>query len=123
MAQHELYDNLDIQVDGLTIQTETGGVTLEGALGWEGDAVAATSGPHNLTGKRIVPKVKAKALFNQNLTIEQIRGWTDVRLTLSKSWGTERRVLCHNCSVATLGELGGGAVDVEFHVAGEIQEV
>lgn len=123
MAQHELFDELEIQVDSLTIQTETGGVTLEGSLGWEGEATAATSGPHNLTGKRVVPKVKAKALFNQNLTIAQVKGWTDVRLTLKKSWGTERRVLCHNCSVATLGELGGGAVDVEFNVLGEIQEV
>lgn len=123
MAGPELFDELEISVNSEDIQTETGGVTLENPLGWEGSTVAATKGPHNRTGKRVVPKVKAKALYNENLTIAKIRGWTDVQITLGKSWGQSRRKICHNCHVVSMGELGNGAVDIEFEVCGEIQEL
>ncbi len=120
MSQYDQFVVDSLTVAGAAISIEESSTTVENILGYENEATPAASGPHGQIRKRVVPKIKTKINFFQDITSEEVKIWDDVQVVL-RQIHTNKRVRCSNCSVAKLGDVGNGAADLEFNVLGRVQ--
>jgi hypothetical protein len=116
------YDHMTITgEDGVTQQTESASVKLENPLGMERSEIATSSGDHNYSYQRKVPRIVGNAVFTdgQKLSDMDFKG---KRITL-KDTESGKRIICHNCCTASLGALGKDNPEWAILVLGGIQEL
>lgn len=110
----EIYRVDTLTVDGDVIPIEDGSATLEGAAGFETEAVLAASGDDATTRKRVARVIKAKILFTVGVTPDKYSGVCNAQLVMT-NLHTGQRVRAGKCRFKSMGEIGNGAVDIEFN--------
>lgn len=109
-----------LTVNGDPITVEDSSIRVEGISGFEREAVLAASGDDGEKRKRVARMVKGKVLFGPDVDLDKMAAITGAQLVLKDS-ESGKRLRCPKCSVAKIGELGDGGVDIEFNVLGTPQ--
>lgn len=109
-----------IVVDGKPIAFEDGTGMLSGAARYENTVVPSASGADYASRKRVPTLFKMKIQFSNTVDVPQLAGTSGVQIT-GRDSQSGRRALMPNCIFGTMGDLGGGSVDVTFNVLSPIQ--
>ncbi len=116
----ELFRVDTMTADGEVIDIEDSTVTIEGAAGFETEAVLGATGNDATTRKRVARVIKGKLFFKLGTTPEKFSKWCNVQVVLS-NLHTGQRVRAGKCRFASLGEIGGGSVDFSLNVLQPLQ--
>ena len=119
-CENEIFRIDTIMVDGDTIRFEDGTGTIEGAAGFETEAVLAATGDDATMRKRVARILKCKILFVDATTPEQFSKVCDAQIVMTNTH-TGKRVRAGKCRFKSLGEIGGGSVELEFNVLSALQ--
>jgi len=117
MADETLYHVDVLTVGGKPIGIEDGTATIQGALGFANRTVP-NSNPNSSDGQvraRVPRSIMAKILFKPGVAVEDFAKMKQVQITL-RDLQSGRRCMANNCSIATMGDIGTGTVDVVFNV-------
>ncbi|MBK1613370.1 hypothetical protein CKO44_07790 [Rubrivivax gelatinosus] len=121
MAGDLLLFHIDtIVVDGTPMAFEDGSGTLTGAARFENETVLSASGDDYSRRKRIPTLFKVRAQFGKSLDPQTLTSQSEVQIT-ARDTQSGRRALMPKCSFASMGDLGGGAVEVTWAVLAPIQ--
>jgi hypothetical protein len=117
MADETLFHVDVMTVVGTPIGVEDGSATIQGALGWANSTVpnSNANGADGQKRARVPRSIAARILFKPSVNVNEIASWKKVQITL-RDLQSGRRVMANNCSIATLGEIGTGPVDIVFNV-------
>ncbi|VVD68286.1 MULTISPECIES: hypothetical protein [Pandoraea] len=116
----ELFRVDSFTVDGEEWAIEDGSATIEGAAGFEREAALAANGPDFTTRKRVARVIKAKLLFTGSRNPDTISQICEAQIVMT-NLHTGRRVRAGKCSFMSMGEVGTGAVDIQFAVLTALQ--
>jgi len=116
----EIYRVDTFTVDGQVIGIEDGSATIEGAAGFETEAVLAATGDDATTRKRVPRLIACKILFLNSITPEQFSGMCNVQIVMT-NLHTGQRVRAGKCRFKSMGKIGEGAVDLEFNALAPLQ--
>jgi hypothetical protein len=117
MADETLFHVDVLTVGGKPIGIEDGTATIQGALGFANTTVP-NSNANSADGQRRarVPRsITAKIMFKPGVNVSDFAGMKKVRIALM-ALQSRRRVMAPNCSIATMGDVGSGTVDIVFNV-------
>lgn len=121
MAGDLLLFHIDtIVADGTPLAFEDGSGTLTGAARFENETVLSASGDDYSRRKRVPTLFKARLQFGASLDPESLTKQSEIQIT-ARDTQSGRRALMPKCSFASMGDLGGGAVDVTWAVLAPIQ--
>ena len=109
-----------IVADGAPIAFEDGSGVLTGAAGFENEAVLSAQGDDFSRRKRIARMLKARVAFSPNTDPADFSSMSEVQIT-ARDQQSGRRALMTKCTFASLGDIGGGTVDVTWLVLSPIQ--
>ena len=109
----ELFRVDSFTVDGEEWAIEDGSATIEGAAGFEREGALAANGPDFSTRKRVPRIIKAKLLFTGSKNPDDISAVCGAQIVMT-NLHTGRRVRAGKCSFMSMGEVGTGAVDIQF---------
>jgi hypothetical protein len=117
MADETLFHVDVMTVSGKPIGIEDGSATIQGALGFANTTVPNSNpnAPDGQRRSRVPRSIAAKIMFKPGVNVADIGAWKNVQITL-RDLQSGRRVMANNCSIATLGEIGNGTVDIVFNV-------
>lgn len=114
-AATSLFHPDNVVADGKPVAFEDGSATLSGAAGFENEVVPSAQGP-DFSRRRRVPRVlRLRLQFGNTVDPVALSKAKGVQITLRDSQ-SGRRVMCNNCEFASLGEIGGGTVDLVYNV-------
>ncbi|MCW5300868.1 hypothetical protein DXT88_22100 [Herbaspirillum lusitanum] len=111
----ELFRVDSLTVDGDVLPIEDGSATLQGVADFETEAVLAGTGDDATTRKRVARVIKAKILFGVSVTPDQYTKVCNAQMVCT-NLHTGQRVRAGKCRFKSMGEVGNGAVDIEFNV-------
>ena len=115
-AQENLLFHVDtIVVDGLALPFEDGSAMLSGAARFENEVVPSASGIDFAKRKRVPTIVKLKLQFGNAVDPAILASASGVQIML-RDGQSQRRVMLPKCMFASLGDLGGGSVDLSYIV-------
>jgi hypothetical protein len=117
MADETLFHVDVLTADGKAIGIEDGSATIQGALGFANTTVPNSnpSAPDGQRRARVPRAISAKIMFKPGVQVSDFARMKKVQITL-RDIQSGRRVMANNCSIATMGEIGSGTVDVVFNV-------
>jgi hypothetical protein len=121
MAGESLLFHIDtIVVDGRPIAFEDGSATLSGAQRFDNETVPSATGKDFAKRRRVPTTLRARLQFNNQVDPAQLGAQRNVQIT-ARDTQSGRRAMMQDCMFGTLGDLGGGAVDVTYLVLSEVQ--
>lgn len=121
MAAEQLLFHVDtIVVDGKPIAFEDGSAMLTGAARFENEMVPSASGNDFARRRRVPTTLRIRLQFNNVVDPAALASTSGVQITARDS-KSGRRAMLPNCMFGSLGDLGGGAVDVTYLVLSPIQ--
>lgn len=121
MAGENSLFKIDVIVaDGQPIAFEDGSGTLSGAARFENEVVPSASGDDFNRRKRVPTLFKARIQFGPTSDPANFAAMQEVQIT-ARDTQSRRRALMTKCSFGSMGEIGGGAVDVTWNVLAPIQ--
>lgn len=121
MAADQLLFHVDaIVVDGKPIAFEDGSAMLTGAARFENDMVPSASGNDFAKRRRVPTTLRIRLQFNNAVDPAALAATSGVQITARDSQ-SGRRAMLPNCMFGSLGDLGGGAVDVTYLVLSPIE--
>jgi hypothetical protein len=121
MATQNLLFHIDtVIVDGAPIAIEDGSGMISGAAGFENDIVPSATGDDFQKRKRVPRLFKTKLQFGPSVDPAKFSSLSEIQITARDSV-SKRRVLMPKCSFGSMGEIGGGSVDVTFNVLSALQ--
>lgn len=121
MAAEQLLFHVDtIVVDGKPIAFEDGSAMLTGAARFENETVPSASGNDFARRRRVPTTLRIRLQFNNVVDPAALASTSGVQITARDSQ-SGRRAMLPNCMFGSLGDLGGGAVDVTYLVLSPIQ--
>lgn len=121
MATQNLLFHIDtVIVDGAPIAIEDGSGMISGAAGFENDIVVSASGDDFQKRKRVPRLFKTKIQFGPSVDPAKFSALSEIQITARDSV-SKRRALMPKCSFGTMGDIGGGSVDITFNVLAPIQ--
>lgn len=120
MADSTLFHIDTIVVDGQAVAFEDGTGMLTGAHRYEHDTVVSASGDDFARRRRVPTTLRLRLQFTGEQSPERLAAVADVQITARDSQ-TGRRALLTKCRFNTMGDLGGGAVDVTYGVLAPVQ--
>lgn len=121
MATNPLLFTIDtIVVDGKPIAFEAQSAMLSGAARYNNDVVPSASGDDAAKRVRVPTLLKVRLQFTNTVDPAQLAGISGVQIT-ARDTQSGRRALMQNCMFGSLGDIGGGAVDVTFNILAPIQ--
>lgn len=109
-----------IIVDGQAIAFEDSSGTISGAAGFENDVKMSASGDDFSSRKRVPRGLKAKLQFGPTTDPATFAKMSGVAIAMRDSF-TGRKCLAPKCNFKSMGEIGGGTVDIEFNLLSELQ--
>ncbi len=119
MADNCIYKIDSITVDGSVLAIEEGSATLMNATGVEREGKPSASGPDFYITKQVERSIKAKVQFGTGVDPVSLNV-TNAQIVLTNVH-TNRRARCTGCATKSVGEIGNGAVDVEYIITEQIQ--
>ncbi len=117
MADETLFHVDVLTAAGKAVGIEDGSATIQGALGFANTTVP-NSNPNAADGQRRsrVPRsIAAKILFKPGVNVADFAKMKKIQITL-RDLQSGRRCMANNCSIATMGDIGSGTVDIVFNV-------
>lgn len=121
MAADQLLFHVDaIVVDGKPIAFEDGSAMLTGAARFENEMVPSASGNDFARRRRVPTTLRVRLQFNNAVDPAALAATSGVQITARDSQ-SGRRAMLPNCMFGSLGDLGGGAVDVTYLVLSPIE--
>ena len=121
MAVDALLFHIDtIVVGGQAVAFEDGSAMLSGAHRFQHDPVVSASGNDFTKRSRVPTVLKLRVQFNNAVDPAALAGVSGVQITV-RDTQSGRRALMQNCSFGSMGELGGGAVDLTYNVLSPVQ--
>lgn len=121
MATDKMLFHIDqLVVDGDPMPFEDGTATITGAARWENTAVPSASGDDFQSRKRVATQVKFKLQFGPQEHPMDFADLIDSQIAC-RDKVSGRRALMPRCGFASMGEIGGGSVEVTFNVLAPIQ--
>lgn len=118
MGASTLFKVTSLTSNGQAQRIVDSSVTMDGALGWKSDVSVSANGADGEIYSRVPRTISGEMQFAPDVTVEKIRAMRNVRLVLEDRF-SPRRVICPNCSIASLGTLGRGPVPVVWNVLEE----
>lgn len=118
MGASSLFRVDSITVDGKALAIVDGSATLNGFAGMEATPVPSASGPDFESYARVPRTIDASLQFGPTVQPSDLSKIRNARIVMTDKNGP-RRVMCPNCSFASMGALGKGAVDLKFNVLEE----
>jgi hypothetical protein len=109
-----------IVLDGTPLAFEDGSGMLSGAARFENEIVPSASGEDGARRRRVPTTLRARLQFANTTDVDRLAATSDVQITARDSQ-SGRRALLTKCMFGSMGEIGGGAVDVTFNVLAPIQ--
>jgi hypothetical protein len=121
MAGENLLFHIDtIIVDGKPVAFEDGSGMISGAARYENKIVASASGNDFAARARVPTVLKLKIQFSNAVDPALLASTSGVQVT-ARDTQSGRRALMNNCMFGSLGDLGGGSVDITYNVLSPIQ--
>ncbi len=121
MAGETLLFKIDALVaDGVAMPIADGSGSIVGAAGFENEVVPSASGDDYNRRRRIPRQLRASIQFGPTVNPEALANMIDIQIT-ARDTSSGRRALMTRCTFASLGEIGGGPVDIVFNVLSPIQ--
>lgn len=121
MASDSLLFHVDAAVvDGKPVAFEDGSATLSGAHRFENEVVPSANGQDFARRRRVPTSIRLRLQFNNTVDPDALAKAKDIQITL-RDTQSGRRALAQKCVFGSLGEIGGGAVDITYLVLTPIQ--
>lgn len=121
MASDSLLFHVDAVVaDGKPVAFEDGSATLSGAHRFENEVVTSAQGQDYARRRRVPTSIRLRMQFNNTVDPDALSKVKDIQITL-RDTQSGRRALAQKCVFGSLGEIGGGAVDITYLVLTPIQ--
>jgi len=121
MASDSLLFHVDaVVVDGKPAAFEDGSATLSGAHRFENEVVPSANGQDFARRRRVPTSIRLRLQFNNMVDPDALAKAKDIQITL-RDTQSGRRALAQKCVFGSLGEIGGGAVDITYLVLTPIQ--
>ena len=121
MASDSLLFHVDAVVaDGKPVAFEDGSATLSGAHRFEDEVVTSAQGQDYARRRRVPTSIRLRMQFNNTVDPDALSEVKDIQITL-RDTQSGRRALAQKCVFGSLGEIGGGAVDITYLVLTPIQ--
>jgi hypothetical protein len=117
MADETLFHVDVLTAAGKALGIEDGSATIQGALGFANTTVP-NSNPNAADGQRrarVARSIAAKILFKPGVNVADFAKMKNIQITL-RDLQSGRRCMANNCSIATMGDIGSGTVDIVFNV-------
>lgn len=118
MGASTLFKVTNLTNNGAAMRIVDGSATMDGAAGWKSDVSLSANGADGEVFSRVPRLLNTEIQFMPDVTVEQIRNIRNARLVLEDKY-SPRRVICPNCSFASMGTLGRGPVPVSFNILEE----
>lgn len=119
-GEKSLFHVDELVIDGAPQSFEDGTATITGAARWENNVVTSASGDDYQSRKRVPTTVRFKLQFGGNEKVADFTTMTDAQI-VCRDKVNGKRAMMPRCSFASMGEIGGGSVDVTFNVLAAIQ--
>jgi hypothetical protein len=119
-GEKNLFHVDELVIDGAPQPFEDGTATLTGAARWENTVVPSASGDDYQSRKRVATTVRFKLQLGKNEQVVDYAMLTDAQI-VCRDKVSGKRALMPRCGFASMGEIGGGSVDVTFNVLAAIQ--
>jgi hypothetical protein len=121
MAGETLLFKIDaIVAGGVAVPIEDGSGSIVGAAGFENEIVPSASGDDYSRRKRIPRQLRTRIQFGPTANPDAFAEMVDIQIT-ARDTSSGRRALMTRCTFASMGEIGGGPVDVVWNVLSPIQ--
>ena len=121
MAADSLLCHIDtIVVGGQAVAFEDGSAMLSGAHRFENTTVPSATGNDFAKRARVPTVLKLRVQFSNAVDPAALAGVSGVQITV-RDTQSGRRALMQNCAFGSMGELGGGAVDLTYIVLSPVQ--
>jgi hypothetical protein len=121
MAGENLLFRVDtLVVDGKPVAFEDGSARLSGAARFENELRPSASGDDFASRRRVPTTVTVQLQFNSATDPASLAGQTEVQITL-RDQQSGRRALLPKCMFGSLGEIGGGSVQLTYLVLAPVQ--
>lgn len=111
-------DTIVVAGKALAFEDSTG--TLTGAARFENTVVTSASGDDFTSRKRVPTTLRCKIQFGNTINPADFAKMSQEQISARDSV-SGRRALMPKCSFASMGEIGGGSVDITFNVLAPIQ--
>lgn len=119
-GEKSLFHVDELVIDGAPQSFEDGTATITGAARWENNVVPSASGDDYQSRKRVPTTVRFKLQLGGNEKVADYASMTDAQI-VCRDKVNGKRAMMPRCSFASMGEIGGGSVDVTFNVLAPIQ--
>lgn len=119
-ADNGLFTVDTILDDGKPIAFESGSATLSGAAGFERQVVPSADGPDFSRRVRVARQLRLNLQFGPTTDPAALAKKSGVQVAL-RDKHSGRRALCNNCEFASMGEIGGGPVQLTYNILEPIQ--
>lgn len=119
-GEKSLFHVDELVIDGAPQSFEDGTATITGAARWENTVVPSASGDDYQSRKRVACTVRFKLQLGGNEKVADYATMTDAQI-VCRDKVNGKRAMMPRCSFASMGEIGGGSVDVTFNVLAAIQ--
>jgi hypothetical protein len=121
MGTENMLFHVDVIVaDGKPMAFEDSTGLLSGAARFENEVVVSASGDDFNKRKRVPTLFKCKLQFGPKEQPADYASMQGIQITARDSQ-SGRRALMPKCSFGSMGEVGGGSVDITFNVLSPIQ--
>lgn len=115
MSEQSLFNVDSLTVDGQALAIVSSSARISGVMGYASQSVPSATGPDFEQHSRVPRSITAQIQFGRSVNPDDLRKIKGARIVLKDTQGP-RRCLAPNCSVASLGDVGGGPVDITFNV-------
>lgn len=120
MSQYTLFKVTSITVDGVSLPIVDSSVRITGVAGFAATSVPSGQGPDYETFAREGRQIRGQIQFGPAVNPDDIKKIKNARIVCKDEHGP-RRCLAPNCSFGSMGEVGGGPVDIAFNALEEYQ--
>lgn len=116
----QLFHIETIVVDGKPVSFEEGSATISGAAGYENQVVPSASGDDFDMRRRVPRQIRMRIQFGNTVDPARLAAQKQVEIT-ARDPNSSRRAYMKNCSFASMGDVGQGAVDLVYNIKSPIQ--
>jgi hypothetical protein len=121
MADPQLFHIDVIVADGVTLDFEDSTGTISGAAGYENSPVlGAGDNDDSVTRKRVPRTLRMKLMWSSTTDPDALVKMRNAQISMRDAV-TGRKCLANRSCFASLGDIGGGSVDVTFNLLSKLQ--
>jgi len=121
MANEHLLVHIDTIVsDGVPMAFEDGSATISGAHRFENTVVPSAQGDDFARRSRVPTTMRFRYQFNNQADPVRMSAAKDIQMTFRDSQ-SGRRGTCRKCMFGTMGDIGGGPVDMTYLLLSPIE--